>query len=39
MKEKEIPLQYRVRNGGHTWEYWQTALPPILTFVSIGFAE
>ena len=39
MKEKNIPLQYRVRNGGHNWEYWQTALPPILTFVSTGFAE
>jgi enterochelin esterase-like enzyme len=39
MKEKNIPLQYRVRNGAHNWEYWQSALPPVLTFVSIGFAE
>jgi enterochelin esterase-like enzyme len=39
MKAKGIPLQYRVRNGGHNWEYWQTALPPVLTFVSIGFAD
>jgi enterochelin esterase-like enzyme len=38
-REKQIPLQFRVRNGGHNWEYWQTALPPILTFVSIGFSK
>jgi enterochelin esterase-like enzyme len=39
MKEKNIPLQYRTRNGGHNWEYWQTALPSVLTFISIGFSE
>ncbi len=39
MKEKGIPLQYRTRNGGHNWEYWQTALPSVLTFISIGFSE
>jgi enterochelin esterase-like enzyme len=39
MREKRVPLQFRVRNGGHNWEYWQTALPPVLTFVSTGFNE
>jgi enterochelin esterase-like enzyme len=39
MKEKGIPLQFRMRNGGHNWEYWQTALPSVLAFVSIGFSE
>ncbi len=39
MKQKNIPLQYRVRNGGHNWEYWQTSLADVLTFVSIGFSE
>uniref|UniRef100_S0DG91 Carbohydrate esterase family 1 protein n=1 Tax=termite gut metagenome TaxID=433724 RepID=S0DG91_9ZZZZ len=39
MKAKGIPLQYRMRNGGHNWEYWQTALPEVLTFISIGFAR
>lgn len=38
MTEKNIPLQYRMRDGGHTWEYWQTALPTVLRFVSAGFA-
>lgn len=36
---KQIPLEYRARNGGHNWVYWQTALPSVLTFVSIGFAD
>ena len=39
MREKGIPLQYRMRDGGHTWRYWQTVLNDVLTFVSIGFAE
>jgi enterochelin esterase-like enzyme len=39
MREKQIPLQYRTRNGGHNWEYWQTALPSVLTFISIGFSN
>ena len=39
MKKHHIPLQFRMRDGGHTWRYWQTALPDVLTFISIGFAE
>lgn len=27
-----------MRDGGHTWRYWQTVLEEVLTFVSIGFA-
>jgi enterochelin esterase-like enzyme len=39
MKEKGIPLQFRTRNGAHNWEYWQTAMPAVFTFISIGFSE
>ncbi len=39
MKEKEIPLEYRMRDGGHSWEYWQSALPTVLTFISVPFAR
>lgn len=39
MRHHTIPIQFRMRNGGHSWRYWQQALPSILTFVSIGFAE
>ena len=37
MRKWNIPLEFRMRDGGHTWRYWQTALPEILTFVSAGF--
>lgn len=39
MRRRSIPLQYRVRDGGHTWRYWELALPDVLSFVSIGFAQ
>lgn len=37
MRQRGIPLEYRMRDGGHTWRYWQTALPEILVFISTGF--
>lgn len=35
MRKKEIPHEFRIRDGGHTWEYWRTALPKVLEFVSM----
>lgn len=37
MRSKRIPYQLRVREGGHTWKYWQEALEIALLFVSEGF--
>lgn len=37
MKQKGIPLQFRVRDGGHDWEYWHSALYTALQYVSYGF--
>ena len=31
-REKKIPIELRVRDGGHQWEYWRTALPMALDF-------
>ncbi|MDZ7739304.1 MAG: alpha/beta hydrolase-fold protein [Bacteroidales bacterium] len=39
MRKKEIPHEYRVRDGGHTWTYWRTALPEVLSFVSQSFHQ
>lgn len=39
MRRKGVPFQFRVRDGGHTWEYWQSGLHEILKFISIGFAK
>lgn len=39
LRKKDIPHEYRVRDGGHTWTYWRTALPEVLAFVSEGFHQ
>ncbi len=39
MQEKQVPLQWRVRDGGHTWEYWHSALYMALPFVSNNFRK
>ena len=38
MKAAGIPGQLRVRDGGHTWEYWHTALYTALPFASRNFS-
>ena len=37
MREKQIPYQLRVRDGGHTWEYWHSALYIALPFITDCF--
>lgn len=37
MRDLEIPLEYRVRNGGHEWPYWRTGLYDGLQFISKSF--
>ncbi len=39
MKKKEIPHEFRIRNGGHTWTYWREALPEVLSFISDAFHQ
>ncbi|UBM57330.1 esterase family protein [Marinilongibacter aquaticus] len=39
MRKKNIPHEYRVRNGGHTWTYWREALPTVLGFVTETFHQ
>lgn len=34
MRNAGIPCQFRVRDGGHTWEYWHSALYNCLPFIS-----
>ncbi len=38
MCDRKIPHEYRVRNGGHSWDYWHGALPEALKFISSGFS-
>ena len=39
MRKKDIPHEFRTRDGGHTWTYWRDALPTVLDFVSMGFHQ
>ncbi len=39
MKEKGIPIDFRMRSGVHCFYYWITGMPGVLQFVSNGFAE
>ena len=39
MRKKEIPHEFRIRDGAHTWTYWRTSLPNVLEFVSQAFHQ
>lgn len=39
MRKKEIPHEYRVRNGAHNWTYWRESLPVVLSFISDTFHQ
>jgi enterochelin esterase-like enzyme len=39
MRKKEIPHEFRIRDGAHNWTYWRSALPTVLEFVSDAFHQ
>lgn len=39
MRKKEIPHEFRIRNGAHNWTYWRESLPVVLSFVSDAFHQ
>lgn len=39
MRKRDIPHEFRVRDGGHTWTYWRDSLPVVLDFVSQRFHQ
>lgn len=39
LRKREIPHEFRVRDGGHTWTYWRESLPVVLEFVSQAFHQ
>ncbi len=39
MRKKEIPHEFRIRDGGHSWTYWRESLPVVLDFVSMAFHQ
>ncbi|MCD7978338.1 MAG: esterase family protein [Tannerellaceae bacterium] len=39
LREKGVPYELRIRDGGHTWIYWNTALYYALPFVTRAFTN
>ncbi|WP_200977207.1 esterase family protein [Echinicola sp. 20G] len=39
MRKKEIPHEFRIRDGSHSWSYWRQSLPTVLEFVSQAFHQ
>ncbi|AKP50390.1 alpha/beta hydrolase [Cyclobacterium amurskyense] len=39
MKKKEIPHEFRIRDGAHNWTYWRASLPEVLGFISQTFHQ
>ena len=37
MRKKEIPHEFRIRDGVHSWTYWRESLPQVLSFISERF--
>ena len=37
MREKGVKHEFRVRDGDHNWDYWRSALPSVLEFISRKF--
>lgn len=39
MRDLNIQHEYRVRDGGHQWSYWRSALPEALKFIGSSFHQ
>jgi len=39
MRKKDIPHEFRIRDGAHNWTYWRESLPTVLEFVSQAFHQ
>lgn len=37
LREREIQHEFRMRDGGHSWPYWRSALPEVFKFVGRQF--
>ena len=39
MRKKDIPHEFRIRDGVHSWTYWRASLPKVLEYVSMEFHQ
>lgn len=39
MRKQNIPHEFRIRGGSHSWTYWREALPEVLKFITETFSR
>ena len=39
LTDKNVPHEYRVRNGEHNWDYWRTGIVDALQFIGKSFHQ
>ena len=39
LRKKQVPHEYRVREGAHNWTYWRTGLTDALAFIGESFRQ
>ncbi len=39
MRERNMYHELRVRDGSHNWDYWRSALPEVLKFITVSFGN
>ena len=39
LMEKNVPHEFRIRDGGHTWTYWRTGITDALAFIGTSFHQ
>ncbi len=39
LKEKNVPHEFRVRDGAHNWTYWRTGITDALQFIGTSFTQ
>ena len=39
MRKKGVKHEFRIRDGGHNWTYWRSALPSVLEFIAQKFHQ
>lgn len=37
MRKRELPHEFRIRDGQHNWVYWRESLPAVLEFITKSF--
>ena len=39
LMEKNVPHEFRIRDGAHTWTYWRTGITNALEFIGDSFRQ